>query len=130
MTRNTAPTCATHPAVALVCPCCEQARRARSSSPAKAAAARQNGRRGGRPLKALPTLGHGYTLVRLIDDPIYRYEVEAPPGMTFPQGAHSAPAVTLREARRLAHPTALVTCRDPYCTTCRRRSGARRPLED
>ena len=47
-----APKCPTHH-VALVCPCCEQARRGAVASDAKAAAARANGKRGGRPRKVI-----------------------------------------------------------------------------
>jgi hypothetical protein len=48
----TPPHCRTHPAVELVCPCCEQSRRGRATSTAKATAARANGRKGGRPPRA------------------------------------------------------------------------------
>lgn len=50
--KRRAPHCATHPDVALVCPSCEQARRGRVASAAKVAAARKNGRKGGRPPRA------------------------------------------------------------------------------
>jgi hypothetical protein len=46
------PHCHTHREVELVCPRCEQARRGRATSAAKADAARANGRKGGRPRDA------------------------------------------------------------------------------
>ena len=47
-----APRCAVHPETHLVCPRCEQGRRGRTPSEAKARAARANGQLGGRPRQA------------------------------------------------------------------------------
>lgn len=52
-TLEVRPYCETHPAVTLVCPACAGARGGKAATEAKAAAARANGRRGGRPKKPM-----------------------------------------------------------------------------